>query len=185
MFSSNVFATETPETLDLDAKRDEVRKAFKGGKIPDPKKLMDLSEMVFVKPLGEQKMRDLKIIALQANQYANLVGFIENRYDDYNISNYGYGFVLKKSVPIRDQYVVLADKYKSIRDTAYFNIGMKLKANGKPMEALLYFKDSFRLEAFDCGKEKPKEKCLRWMAEQEMKSLLSIKTIESYVTWEE
>lgn len=184
LFSATVFANESSGTLDLDDKRNQTMKEFKDSQIPDPEKISNLAKNVFSKPLKEQKTDELESLAKEANYYANLVTYIMDGYDGFRRDMYKYNFVLEQVAPVRDKYVVLSNKYKGIRNKAYFNIGMKHKAGGNFLKAYLFFRDAYRLGSFDCGKEKPKEHCLRWKAEQEMKALLAINDIESYVSWQ-
>lgn len=122
----------------------------------------------------------LKDAAKSSNAAANFIGNITDVYDDYKRENYKYDFVLEKVNPSRDAYVAKSNALKVLRNQCYFRIGLELKGDGKNLEAFLYFKDAFRLSPMvENGKEG-----LRYKAEQEMKKLLGLQEIESFVTWQ-
>jgi len=122
----------------------------------------------------------LKDAGKSTNAAANFIGNITDKYDDYKRENYKYDFVLEKVAPSRDAYVKVSNALKGLRNQCYFRIGLQLKSNGKNLEAFLYFKDAFRLSTMvENGKEG-----LRYKAEQEMKTLLGLQEIESFVTWQ-
>lgn len=172
------------DTLEIDDKRAQDLKKFESLDIPEPKVIEEFAKAVFSKPISQQPVNDLKTIAKQANQYANLVGRILSEYASYYRDNYRYEFVQKKVVGAHDSYVKEGNKFKRLRDQAYFNLGLKMKSENNKLQAFFYFNDAFRLSEFDCGKGVEKTSCMRWKAEQEMQKILSISHIKSYVTWQ-
>ncbi len=72
----------------------------------------------------------------------------------------------------------------TIRNQAYFNLGILARDSGKTMEAFLYFKDVFELSVFNCDGGKSAETCMRWKAEQELQEILGLSAIKAYVSWE-
>ena len=115
---------------------------------------------------------------------ANLISGILQEYSSYYQENYRYNFIQTKVADPHDAYARLSNKFISIRNLAYFNLGLKMKEKGESLRAYLYFKDAFRLSIFACVKDADPNSCMRWKAEQEMKSLLSIEDIQSYVSWQ-
>ena len=73
-------------TLDVDKKRDEDLRELGSG-IPDSGKLREIAKAMFARPVGDQKEEELKMVAEQANRYANMVGYISQVYDSYYREN--------------------------------------------------------------------------------------------------
>lgn len=153
-----------------------------GHKVPDPELISKLASEEFSKPEAEQSIEQLKEIADTSNLYSNLVNKIYEGYKDYRRDNYKYDFVQEAidAAPIFEELMEINNKYKNIRNQALILIGKKYLAEGKRMEAFIYFDDAFRLSAFSCYDGK--EECPRYIAEQHMKELLGIKG-QSYTTW--
>ena len=152
--------------------------------IPDPNKVREIAQDIFSTPLSEQEIDALQSLAKQANSYANMVNFIKDEYEDQRRENYRYDFVLEKLTPALQSYTRVVNEFLGIRNQAYFNLGLKEKEAGNHIEALIWFRDAYRLSSFDCGKDQAREECMRWKAEQEMQKLLSLSSITSYVTWQ-
>ena len=169
-------------TLDIDKKREEERRKL-GSILPKQDQVRQNAKMIFSKPLSEQSEEELRSIAKRSNIYANLVNYILKGYNDYYRESYRYDFVLKRVAGPKNEYEKIKNEFLGIRNQAYFNLGLKAKSAGKPFEALLNFRDAFRLTYFDCGKKQPKEKCMRWKAEQELQKMLGLSSIRAYVTW--
>ena len=121
----------------------------------------------------------LKTIAEKSNKAANMVDYIQEEYAEYYRENSRYDFVQKKVAPAHDAYVRLANSLKDIRNKTYLELGVRLEKTGDIGTAFFYYRDAYRLSEFDNnGKEG-----VRYKAEQEMKRLLGINDIESYVSW--
>lgn len=133
------------------------------------------------RPLEQQSVLELEELAKQANAAANFVGFILSEYQDYYRDNYKYDFVQKKVAPHHDSYVQLSNRFKDYRNQAYFNLGKKAAAAGDRLKAFFYFRDAFRLSSFtdDSGDHKG----MRYQAEIEMKRLLGVEDLSSFVYW--
>lgn len=170
-------------TLEIDKKRDETAKELGTG-IPDPSRVRSRAEQIFGQPIQNQKDEELKSLASDANVYANMVGFILEEYKSYYRENYRYEFVQKAIGPTHDSYVALSNEFLSIRNKAYFNLGLRAKTAGNIVQALLYFRDAYRLSVFSCDKGVPKDSCRRAAAETEMQQLLKIDGITPYLTWQ-
>ena len=180
---SNVSLVLAQSELDIDAQRAADLEKFEAG-IPDRDKMREIAATTFAKPLADQSEDILLLLAKQSNYYANLVGFITDEYNGYYNSNYRYDFIKEKvSVPM-NTYTGIENQFKTIRNQAYFNLGLKAKAAGRGIEALLLFRDAYRLSTFDCF-ETRRDNCMRWKAEQEMQKLLGLSHIRAYVTWKE
>ena len=171
------------QTVNLDDERAKTLKELSSAEIQDPKKIELLANEIFKLPVQEQQEEQLKKIAATANLYANLVGYISGEYDTYKRENFQYKFITQKIEKPNDQYAEIGNKFKDIRNLAYFNLGIKARDSGKKLLAFLYFRDVFRLASFDCGKAGAM-KCPRWSAEQEMKKLLNLPEVNSYVSWQ-
>ncbi|MEM7791170.1 MAG: hypothetical protein AAF546_07205 [Verrucomicrobiota bacterium] len=166
---------------DVEKLRDEQIKKWGTATIPKPKVIAETAKSYLEKPLEEQKLTELKTIAEDANRAANYVDFIFEEYAEYYRDNYRYDFVQEKVAPYHDNYVRLVNQLKDYRNKAYFNIGKKLAEEGNEVEAFFYFRDAFRLSTFteDSGDHKG----IRYMAEQEMKKMMEIESIESFLYW--
>ena len=169
--------------LDIDEQRAATLKRMESA-IPNPAQLREIAKKTFSKPLSDQDVDVLKSLAKQSNGYANMVNFIKDEYDDYLRENYRYDFVTEKVSPSLGNYAKIVNEFLGIRNQAYFNLGMKNKKAGNDIEALVWFRDAYRLSDFDCGNHQPREKCMRWKAEQELQKLLGLSSIKAYVTWQ-
>jgi hypothetical protein len=167
---------------DFEKIRAEQIKKYGGTDIPKPQAITKKAEALLGKPLGEQSIKELKSIAESSNKAANYVGFIFDEYAQYYRDNYKYDFVQEKVAPFHDKFLLLSNKLKSQRNQAYLNLGKKMAASGNNIEAFFYFKDAFRLASFtdDNGEHKG----IRYQAEQEMKKLMGLESIESFVYWQ-
>jgi hypothetical protein len=150
--------------------------------LPNPDAIREVANAEFAKLLQDQDPDTLEEIAKEANTYSNLVTKITEEYNDYLRDNSRYDFVTEEvhRAPIVDSLLNLDAEFKTYRNQAYLNLGLLAQADGKEMEAFLYFNDAFRLSPFDCPDGA--EECVRYQAEQHMKSLLHIEG-GSYVYW--
>lgn len=150
--------------------------------LPNPDIIREIANAEFSKPLQEQDPDTLEKIAKEANTYSNLVTKITKEYNDYLRDNSRYDFVTEevRRAPIVERLFSLDSEFKTFRNQAYLNLGLLSQADGKEMEAFLYFNDAFRLSTFDCPDGA--EECVRYQAEQHMKTLLHIEG-GSYVYW--
>lgn len=166
---------------DFEKIRAEQIKKYGGTDIPKPKQVSAKAEALLAKPLGEQSVQELKSIAENSNKAANYVSFIFDEYSQYYRDNYRYDFVQEKVAPFHDNFLRLSNKLKAQRNQAYLNLGKKLAASGNNIEAFFYFRDAFRLSSFtdDSGDHKG----IRYQAEQEMKKLMNIEDMESFIYW--
>lgn len=170
-------------TLDIEDRRRADLEKLKSG-IPNPAKLREIAASTFAKPISQQNEDILRSLADESNRYANMVNFIKDEYDEYHRDSYRFDFVLKKLSGPRNAYGAVFNEFLGIRNRAYFNLGMKAKEEGKIIEALLLFRDAYRLSNFDCGKRQDREDCMRWRAEQELQKLLGLSSIAAYVSWQ-
>lgn len=170
-------------TLDIDEQRAATLEKLESD-VPDPDGIRKIAKETFSKPISDQDTDVLQSLAKQANSYANMVNFIKDEYDDFRRENYSYDFVLEKLSPSLGHYTRIVNEFLTIRNQAYFNLGMKAKEAGDNVPALLWFRDAFRLSSFDCGKSQARETCMRWKAEQEIQNLLGLSSIKAYVTWQ-
>jgi len=170
------------DELQIDQKREEDRKAYGSSVIPNPQALRATAKSLLEKPLEQQSLKELQTVADEANRYANLVGYLTQEYSSYYRDNYQYKFVQEKVAPPRDAYQKSMNEFIDLRNIAYFNLGLKAKVAGNLTEALFYFRDTFRLSSFDCFTT-PREKCMRWLAEQELQKFLGLESVTAYTTW--
>lgn len=170
-------------TLSLDKEREKALKEFDVSEIPNPDTVRKTADAIFGKKLDAQSEKELRQIAKQANKLTNLIGAILSEYASYYRENYRYDFIQKKVMGPHDEYIRASNEFIGIRNQAYFNLGLKAKQAKMNLRAFFYFKDAFRLSSFDCEDGSPEVTCLRWQAEQEMKKLLSLTDIQSYVRW--
>jgi hypothetical protein len=171
------------ENEDIEKLREEQLRKWGTEGILKPKKVTKEIESYLGKPLNKQSVKDLKLLAKQANTAAKLVGFVLEKYSAYYRDNYKYDFVQEKVAPFHDKYVYLSNGLIDYRNQAYFNLGLLTLANGKEVEAFFYFKDAYRLSSFTASPESPKG--MRYKAEQEMKKILAIEDIPSFLHWKE
>ena len=121
---------------------------------------------------------ELKSIANRANKASNFVSYIQEEYNEYYRENYKYSFVQEDIAGPHDAYVEKANELKNIRNKAFYRLGQLIEKTGDIGTAFYYYRDAFRLSDFDT-----RDKGIRYKAEQEMKRLLGIEDIESYITW--
>jgi hypothetical protein len=154
-----------------------------GALLPKPELIRSMAKELFLQPLDEQDIEKLREIASNANVYSNLVSKITDGYNDYLRENTRYDFVgnAVRKASIVPELLELDSEFKDIRNQAYLNLGLIYQAKGQEMEAFLLFNDAYRLSAFDCPNGS--ENCIRYSAEQHMKTLLGIKGV-SYVYWQ-
>jgi hypothetical protein len=169
------------ETISLDDERTKQLQEL-GVLLPNPEEIRESASAEFGKPILDQDTELLVDIAKDANKYSNLVSKVTDKYNDYLRENSRYDFVTEevKKAPVVSILLELDAEFKGIRNRAYLNLGIIALDEGKEMEALLFFNDSFRLSAFSC--DKGIESCTRYEAEQYMKTLLGVEG-ESYVHW--
>jgi len=151
--------------------------------LPDPVAIRSAAEAEFAKPVAEQDADLLKEIASDANAYSNLVSKITDEYNDYLRENSRYDFVTEevRKAPIVNSLLELDSEFKGIRNQAYLNLGVIAMDDGREMEAFLFFNDAYRLSVFSCAEGV--DNCIRYQAEQYMKSLLGVDG-DSYVHWQ-
>ncbi|MBT5503065.1 hypothetical protein HOK15_02540 [Candidatus Falkowbacteria bacterium] len=166
---------------DYEKARLEQIKKWGGEGIPKPEKVAADAKSLFSKPLAEQTEEELKKMAKTANISANFVGYILEEYSSYYSDNYRYDFIQEKVGPYHDKYVQLSNDLKDYRNKAYFNLGKKMKESGKELEAFFYYKDAFSLASFT--ESEGEHKGMRYLAEQEMKALMGISEMGSFVYW--
>ncbi|MGI9346100.1 MAG: hypothetical protein ACR2PW_07550 [Gammaproteobacteria bacterium] len=161
---------------------DERAKQLKevGVSIPDPDRISRVAAETFSKPVLKQDLAILKNLAKDANTFANLVSKLTDGYEDYLRQNSMFEFVTNKvkAAPVVKEYTELDSKFKKIRNQAYLNLGKLALADGKRMEAFLFFNDAYRLSNFSC--HNGKDDCIRYEAEQELKKILGVSS-ESYI----
>ena len=181
--NDNVMAQNTEDLLAIEENRQQTLENFNISEIPDLDRIRSLASNLFALPIGKQKVEDLTNLSIEANRAANLIRYIRDGYNDEYRENYRYEFIQEKLAKPHDDYVKISNEFIDIRNQAYFNLGIKYKSLGETVKSFLYFSDAFRLSRFDCGTKRPDD-CMRWKAEQEMKKLLGIEGIDSYVTWQ-
>lgn len=177
-FSSLSFSGDVE---DVEKMRAEQIKKWGDTNIPKPKEVAKKAKGVLEKPFEQQTVSDLKSIAKESNKAANYVGFILQEYSEYYRDNYKYDFVQKKVAPYHDSYVSLANELRDYRNKAYYNLGKKLASSGNEVEAFFYYRDAYRLSGFT--DDEGDHKGIRYLAEQEMKSLMGLNDLESFVYW--
>jgi len=166
---------------DVEKLRAEQIKKWGDTSIPKPKEIALKAKAVLDKSIENQSIAELKAIAEQSNKAANYVGFILDDYATYYRDNYRYDFVQEKVSPFHDAYVKLSNELKDYRNQSYFNIGKKLAASNNEIEAFFYFRDAYRLSSFT--DDKGDHKGMRYLAEQEMKKLMGLSDIGSFIYW--
>jgi len=169
------------EKSELEVEREQLLSKWGAAGVPRPGEVSEKAEELLSRPLEEQSEPELTEVAEEANRAANFVGFILEKYADYYRDNYQYEFIQRKIAPYHDAYVQLANRLKSYRDRAYLNLGLKAKDQGDFLHAFFYFRDAFRLSSFteDGGDHKG----TRYQAEVEMKKLLGIEKLGTFVYW--
>lgn len=181
--NSGAMAQDTEDLLAIEETRQKTLENFNVAEIPDLDRIRSVASELFALPIDQQNVEDLTNLSIEANRAANLISYIREEYDDEYRDNYRYEFIQEKLAKPHDEYVKVSNEFIDIRNQVYFNLGIKYKNRGETMKSFLYFNDAFRLSRFDCGNKQP-DNCMRWRAEQEMKELLGIKQINSYVSWQ-
>ena len=183
-FSFACCEASAQSAFDIEKQREVYLKKLES-EIPDPKKLRRIARKTFLIPISKQDEVILQALAKQANIYANMVGFIVDEYDKFIQKNETKRSANQKIASVRNAYVRNRNEFLEIRNLAYFNLGLKARLAGENVRALLYFRDAYRLSPFDCGKEIPRERCIRWKAEMKIQELLGLSFILTYPTWTE
>ena len=175
--------SEAPDmSFKIDEERDSLISEIGSTDIPDPEKITRTAQEIFAKDISDQSVSELESLAKIANKYANLFGYIEEELSSYRRSNLRYDFVLDKiRGPLLAQQAH-TNKFKTIRNRSYFNLGIKALASGERLKAFFFFRDAHRLSNYTCSDGQ--NKCLRLDAELYMKSILNADDIPSYVHWE-
>lgn len=166
---------------DIEQNRQELLKKWGTTDLIQPKQVIQKAEALFSKPLEEQTVKELEAMGYEANRATNFVGFIQEEYAHYYRDNYRYDFVQSKVAPFCDGYTKLKNRLIDFRNQAFFNLGIKYKNAGNNVAAFFYFYDAFRLSSFT--EENGEHKGMRYKAEQEMKKLLDINELESFIYW--
>ena len=169
------------EKENIEKLRQEQLKVFGSEGLVKPYDIRKKAKLYLSKPLSEQSISELKKLSIQTNAAANLFGMIVSEYKDYYSENYRYDFVQEKVAPFHDAYVKLSNELLDCRNQCYFNLGEKLKSKGKTLEAFLYYEDAYRLSSFT--EDEGNHKGMRYKAEQELKSLLGVSDIPSFIYW--
>lgn len=148
--------------------------------IVTPKSVTEYATKIFSLPVGQQRIKDLKLLAEKANAASNYVGLILDEYANYYRENYRYESIQEKVAPFHDAYAKISNDMKDYRNRAYFNLGKKHLAKNELITSLFYFRDAYRLSAFN---DRAGRSGMRYMAEQEMKKLLGIENeVKSFVS---
>lgn len=176
-------AKDDSDSATIESLRKKMLKRWGGKGLGDNKELETEAKSLLAKPIESQTFVELAAMAEEANKIANLVGYILEEYNDYYRENYKYDFIQKKVAPYHDAYIRVANKFKGYRNQAYFNLGMKSKAAGNSVAAFFYFRDAFRLSNF-VDSSAPGGKGMRYKAEIEMKALLGLQNLRTFITWQ-
>ena len=177
-----VQAQEASVVEDVESARAELLKRWESDGLVKPRDVDAMAKAIFDRPLAEQTEEDLEALAKQANAAANFVGHILDEYQEYYSENYRYDFVQEKVAPFHDAYVELSNRLKSYRDQAYFHLGRKAVERGDEIGAFFYFRDAYRLSSFTEGQST--REGMRYKAEIEMKKLLGIEDLGTFVYWQ-
>lgn len=170
------FLAYSQDNQDFDDQREEQVKKWSKSGIGNVNEVLENVTEILAK--DNPSINELKEGAKQANAAANYVGYLQEEYADYYRQNSRYEFVQKKVAPAHDAYVKKGNALKDARNKCYMRIGKILKSKGDITEAFFYFRDAYRLSTFDT-----RDEGIRYQAEQEMKELLGLEEIESYITW--
>ena len=172
----------TPALDDIEQERQKLVQGWGNTVLVQPQEVTTRAKAILSRPLNEQPIEDLKDLAAKANEAANLVGFLLDEYADYYRDNYRYEFIQTKVAPFHDSYVRKCNELRGYRNQAYFNLAMKHKEKGQALLAFFYFRDAFRLSVF--VESEGDHMGFRYKAEIEMKKLLGIDDIGTFVYWE-
>lgn len=167
---------------DVESARAELLNRWESDGLVKPGDVDAMAKAILDRQLAEQTEEDLEALAKRANAAANFVDFILDEYQDYYSDNYLYDFVQEKVAPFHDAYVELSNRLKSYRNQAYFNLGLKAAERGDEFEGFFYFRDAYRLSSFTEGAAT--QEGMRYKAEIEMKNLLGIEELGTFVYWQ-
>ena len=167
---------------DIEAVRSKMLKRWGVDGLSKPSDVDAQAKKILSRPLAEQNDDDLRKLAKQANAAANFVGFILEEYQEYYRDNYRYDFIQEKVVTYHDAYVRLTNRLKAHRDQAYFNLGKKAAKRGDEVTAFFLFRDAYRLSTFT--ENQGDHKGMRYRAELEIKKLLGLEGIDTFIYWE-
>jgi len=165
----------------IEAQREEQFKKWGTDKLIKPNEISKKAKELLAKRIEKQTLEELINLAEQANRAANLIDFITDEYRSYYSDNYRYEFIQIKVAPFYNAYVSLSNSFKSYRDQCNFNIGLKHKEKGNGVVAFFYFRDAFRLSTFT--EDEGDHKGMRYKAEIEMKKLLGLEDIGTFIYW--
>ena len=172
-------AESEPKTQqDIDVQRDLLISLWASQGLTNVSNIVEEGDAVLSN--SSSTIEQLKKVAEKSNKAANMIGYIEEEYADYIRENSRYDFITKKVAPAHTAYVFLANSLKDIRNKAYLELGKRLEKTGDLGAAFFYYRDAYRLSVFDEGSEAS----TRYKAEQEMKRLLGVNDVESFVTWQ-
>lgn len=169
------------DAMSIETEREELLKKWSTDTLIKPNEVAKNAEVFLSKPIEEQTIEGLTELAKQTNAAANFIGFIVSEYSSYHRDNYRYEFVQKQVAPFHDAYSKLSNESKSYRNQCYFNLGSKYKAAGNEVMAFFHFRDAFRLSTFT--EDKGDHKGTRYKAEIEMKKLLGLDEMGTFVYW--
>jgi hypothetical protein len=167
---------------DIESARVELQKKWAVDGLIKPKEVLRRGSELFARELDEQSEEDLQALVKQANAAANYVGVILDEYASYYSDNYRSELIQKRVAQYHDAYVSLSNRLKTLRDQAYFNLGKKAAARGEEISAFFLFRDAFRFSSFT--EPQGDHKGIRYLAEIEMKKLLDIEGIGTFLYWE-
>lgn len=173
-------AQDAQSKEDIEAARAEMLKRWGVGLIKPS--TVEAKAHILSRPLAEHSDEELRELAEQANAAANFVGFILDDYQEYYRDNYRHVIVRNAVEPFHDAYVKLSNRLKSYRNQAYFNLGKKAAARGDEITAFFLFRDAYRLSSFE--DETGDHKGMRYRAEIEMKKLLGIDHLGTFIYWD-
>ena len=179
-FPVSTYAQET-SSEDIEATRSKLQKHWGADGLSKPRDVDTQAKKILDLPLAEQNDDDLRRLAKQANAAANYVGFILEEYQEYYRDKYRYDFIREKVAPFHDAYVQLTNRLKAYRDQAYFNLGKKAAQRGDEVMAFFLFRDAYRLSPFT--EEQGDHKGMRYQAELEIKKLLGLEEIDTFIYW--
>lgn len=168
---------------DVEVLRQEQIKRFGRQDLAQPEEVERQAKALLSVALDQQSISDLDAIASKANEVANLIGFISEEYEEFHRDKYQYKFIQRKIATFQDNYIREKNKFLEYRNQAYFNLGLKHKQAGNRSLAFFYFRDAFRLSTF--MEEDGDRKGMRYKAEIEMKELLGISGIPTFIHWDE
>jgi hypothetical protein len=171
-------AESEPKTQqEIDVQRDLLISLWASQGLTNVSKIVEEGNAVLSN--SSSTIEQLKKVAEKSNTAANMVGYIEEEYADYIRENSRYEFITEEVEPAHIAYVTLANTLKDIRNKAYLELGKRVEKTGNVGAAFFYYRDAYRLSGFSPDREAG----VRYKAEQEMKRLLGVNDIESFVSW--